>query len=103
MQITTHSVHTALVPRSVAIVGATERVGALGRDVFRNVLAGGFQGEVFAVNPKHTQIGEHRCYGRLTDLPTPPDLVVVVTPAAAVPQVVKEAAERGVAGVLVLS
>ncbi|HXW63892.1 MAG TPA: bifunctional acetate--CoA ligase family protein/GNAT family N-acetyltransferase [Burkholderiaceae bacterium] len=103
MQVTTHSVHTALVPRSVAIVGATERVGALGRDVFRNVLAGGFQGEVFAVNPKHNQIGEHRCYARLTDLPTPPDLVVVVTPAAAVPQVVKEAAERGVAGVLVLS
>jgi len=103
MQPTAHSVHLALVPRSVAIVGATERVGALGRDVLRNVVSGGFQGQVFAVNPKHTQIGEQRCYARLTDLPTAPDLVVVVTPAAAVPQVVKEAAERGVAGVLVLS
>ena len=98
-----HNVLSALVPQSVAIVGATERVGALGRDVFRNVLAGGFRGDVFAVNPKHKQVLEHRCYASLTDLPSAPDLVVVVTPATAVPQVMREAAQRGVAGVLVLS
>jgi len=103
MQPTARNVRCALVPQSVAVVGATERVGALGRDVLRNILAAGFQGEVFAVNPKHERIGEQRCYASLTQLPTAPDLVVVVTPAAVVPQVVQEAAERGVAGVLVLS
>jgi len=103
MQPPTRNVRAALIPGSVAVVGATERPGALGRDVFRNILSGGFQGEVFAVNPKHAQIGEHRCYPSLAELPSAPDLVVVVTPAAAVPQVVRQAAERGVAGVLVLS
>jgi acetyltransferase len=103
MQKLSQNVRAALTPRSIAVVGATDRAGALGRDVLQNVLSGGFQGEVFAVNPKHTHIGEQRCYARLGDLPSVPELIVVVTPAATVPQIIQEAAGLGVAGALVVS
>ena len=103
MQPPAQNLRMALVPRSVALVGATDRPGALGNDVLRNLREGGFQGEIYAVNPKHKQLGSLRCYASIGDLPATPDLVVVVTPAAAVPAVVQQAAARGVAGVLVLS
>jgi acetyltransferase len=103
MQPTAHSIRSALIPRSVAVVGATDRPLAIGCDVLRNLVEGGFQGELFAVNPKHKRIGEHRCYANLAELPSTPDLVVIVTPAATVPQIVHQAAERGVAGALVMS
>jgi len=103
MQPSTQNLRAALVPRRLALVGATDRAGALGRDVLRNLLGGGFQGEVFAVNPKHRQLGALPCFARLADLPAVPDLAVVVTPAAAVPGVVEQAGACGVAGVLVLS
>ncbi len=103
MQPSAHNIRAALIPRSVALVGATSRPGALGGDVMRNLLAGGFQGEIFAVNPKHTKIGAQRCFASIAELPQTPDLVVVVTPPAAVPEVVAQAGRRGVPGVLVLS
>jgi acetyltransferase len=103
MPTNTQSVRRALNPRSVALVGATDRDGALGRDVLHNLLEGGFQGELFLVNPKHERLGERRCYASLAELPAAPDLVVVVTPAPTVPGIVQQAAERGAAGVLVMS
>ncbi len=93
----------ALVPRSVALIGATDRAGALGHDVLHKLLEGGFRGEILAVNPKHSRVGDLRCYATLADLPVVPDLVVVVTPAAAVPGIVRQCAARRVPGVLVLS
>jgi len=103
MQANAQNVRNALIPRSVALVGATARPGALGNDVLRNILEGGFRGEVYAVNPKYKNIGATPCYASVADLPNAPDLVVVVTPPAAVPLVVQQAARRGAAGVLVLS
>jgi acetyltransferase len=92
-----------LVPRSIAIVGASERAGALGRFVFENVLAGGFQGPVHAVNPRHESIMGRPCFSSIAGLPQVPDLVVVVTPAAAVAAVVRDAAACKAPGVLVLT
>ncbi len=97
------NLRSALVPHSVALVGATERVGALGRDVLHKLLEGGFRGEIFAVNPKYQRLGELPCHAALADLPAVPDLVVVVTPAATLPGIVRQCADRGVAGLLVLS
>ncbi|TIV22905.1 MAG: hypothetical protein E5V99_26230, partial [Mesorhizobium sp.] len=44
------------------------------------VVGGGFEGEIWPVNPKHAQVVGHRCYGRVADLPGVPDLAVIVTP-----------------------
>ncbi len=103
MQASAQNLRAALVPRTLALVGATDRAGALGRDVLRNLLAGGFQGAIYAVNPKHRSIGELPCFPSLADLPVIPDLAVVVTPAATVPAIIAQAAARRVPAALVLS
>jgi acetyltransferase len=99
----THYLRSALVPRSVAVIGATDRRGALGYDVFANLLAGGFKGPIYPVNPKHASVQGHPCVPSLQALPQAPDLAVVVTPARTVPALVADAGARGVPTMLVLS
>ncbi len=99
----THYLRTALAPRSVAVIGATERHGALGYDVFANLLAGGFKGRIDAVNPKYTTVQGRACVPNLQALAQTPDLAVVVTPAHTVPALVADAGARGVQNMLVLS
>jgi acetyltransferase len=98
-----HYLRSALAPRSVAVIGATERRGALGYDVFANLLAGGFKGRIDAVNPKYTSVQGQPCVPTLRALPQAPDLAVVVTPSHTVPALVTDAGARGVPNMLVLS
>jgi len=64
-----HYLQPLLAPKSVALVGATEREGALGAIVWRNLAAAGLRGELTPVNPKHRSVFGQRAYARLTDLP----------------------------------
>jgi acetyltransferase len=98
-----HYLTTALAPRSVAVIGATERVGALGRDVMANLLAGGFKGQIDPINPKYKVVQGQPCYPSLQALPDAPDLAIVVTPARTLPALVADAGVRGVPNLLVLS
>ena len=98
-----HYLRSAMAPRSLAVIGASERSGALGAAVFGNIRAGTFAGAVYPVNPKYRQLDGLRCYARLADLPEAPDLAVIVTPAATVPGLVDQAAVLGVRHVIVLS
>jgi acetyltransferase len=99
----THYLRSALAPRSVALVGATERRGALGHDVLANLLAAGYKGRIDAVNPKYTSVLGQPCVPSLRALPQPPELAIVVTPARALPDLVADAGARGVPNMLVLS
>ncbi len=98
-----HYLRSAMAPRSLAVVGASERSGALGAAVFGNIRAGTFAGPVYPVNPKYRQLDGLGCYARLADLPEAPDLAVVVTPAATVPGLIDAAGDLGIRNVLVLS
>jgi acetyltransferase len=98
-----HYLAALFTPRSVAIVGATERTGALGRFVFENMRAAAFLGDVYAVNPKHTQVFGGPCFASLAKLPKIPELVVIATPAATVADILREAGERGIRAAVVLS
>jgi acetyltransferase len=98
-----HYLRPLLAARSVALVGATEREGALGQIVYRNLAAGGLRGELYVVNPKHRTIFGKRAYARLSELPQPPDLGVVVTPARAVEQIIEDAGAAGIRAAVVLS
>ena len=89
-------------PKSIAVVGATETAGAVGRDVFLNLLNGkGF--EVFPINSKRPEVQGVKAYPKLSDLPKVPDLVVIAVPAAAVPAVIGEAADLGVTSAVIIS
>jgi len=67
----------------------------VGRVVIENIVNGGFEGEIWPVNPKYKEVAAHRCYARVRDIPSVPDLAVIVTPPATVPDLIAELCEKG--------
>jgi len=98
-----HYLRPLLAPHSVALVGATEREGALGNIVYRNLAGGGLRGGLYAVNPKHRTIFGNPAYGGLSQLPEPPDLAVIATPARTVSGIVTDAGAAGIRAAVILS
>lgn len=90
-------------PQSVAVVGASTRPGTVGNDIFRNLLFSEFQGSVFPINPKSSHVMGVHAYPTLKDVPGPIDLAVIIVPAQAVLDVVDQAVEKGVKGLVVIS
>ncbi|HEX6998095.1 MAG TPA: bifunctional acetate--CoA ligase family protein/GNAT family N-acetyltransferase [Gammaproteobacteria bacterium] len=90
-------------PRSVAVIGASDREGSIGRVVMANLLESGFPGAVYPVNPKHRQVRGLTAYRDAAGLPEAPDLAVIAVPAAKVPRVIAQAGERGARGAVVIS
>ncbi|HEY9198438.1 MAG TPA: bifunctional acetate--CoA ligase family protein/GNAT family N-acetyltransferase [Gammaproteobacteria bacterium] len=90
-------------PRSIAVFGASERANSVGARVFANLLAGGFAGGVYPINPKHTAIAGHTCYPDLAHVGAPVDLAVIATPARTVPALLQNCGELGVRAAIVLS
>jgi acetate---CoA ligase (ADP-forming) len=90
-------------PRSVAVVGASNRPGHVGTTLFRNLLQAGFQGVVYPVNPTWKSVSGVRCYPDVASLPESPDLGVVIVPAPRVASIVRELGARGTKGVIIIS
>ncbi|HLO35700.1 MAG TPA: CoA-binding protein, partial [Candidatus Deferrimicrobium sp.] len=90
-------------PISVAVVGATEKEGSVGRTLSWNLISSPFGGAVFPVNPKRTSVLGVKAYPTLAAVPDLPDLVVVCTPAPSVPAVIDECAALGIRNVIVIS
>lgn len=90
-------------PKSIAIIGATERVGSVGRTILWNLISNPFGGTVFPVNPKRNSILGIKAYPDIASVPEPVDLAIIVTPAATVPGVISECVDAGVKGAIVLS
>ncbi|HET6547950.1 MAG TPA: CoA-binding protein, partial [Solirubrobacter sp.] len=90
-------------PRSVAVVGASERTGSYGGEVLLNLARLGYGGEVFAVNPRRDAVHGVRAFAALDDLPSVPEAVVVALPANDAPDVVAHARELGCGGAVVFA
>lgn len=90
-------------PRSIAVVGASNRPGAVGGSLFRNLLSAGYRGVAYPVNPAWKSVSGVRCYPTVADLPEAPELGVVIVPAPAVRRVVDQLGRRGTRGVVVIS
>ncbi|MCG6858249.1 MAG: bifunctional acetate--CoA ligase family protein/GNAT family N-acetyltransferase [Salaquimonas sp.] len=90
-------------PASVAIIGGSQREGSVGNVVLKNVIDGGFGGDIWPVNPKYRFTHGLQCYPATAELPAAPDLAVIVTPAQTVPQIVAELGERGGRAAVVLT
>ena len=98
-----HPLDAIFAPQSIAVVGATENPGSVGRTVFQNLGRGGFDGVVYPVNPKRNSVLSVRAYPSLSTLPEKPDLMVVCTPAKTVPGIVQEAVKLGIPGAVIIS
>jgi acetyltransferase len=90
-------------PRRVAVVGAGQDRMQLGHIVLRNLVEAGFGGVVYPINPSRESITGIQAYASVSDTPATPDLAVICTPAAVVPEIVRECGEAGVPTVAVLA
>jgi acetyltransferase len=90
-------------PKTVAVVGATETVGSVGRTVLWNLISSPFGGTVFPVNPKRPSVLGIKAYKTVADVPAKIDLAVIVTPATAVPGVVAQCADLRIPGAVIVS
>ena len=90
-------------PKSVAVIGATEKAGSVGRNILWNLISSPFGGTVFPVNAKRDSILGIKAYPSVGAIPGPVDLAVIITPATTVPGIVRECGAHGVKGVVVIS
>ncbi len=90
-------------PRSVAVIGATEREGSVGRTILWNLITNSFGGTVFPVNLKRPNVLGIKAYPTILDVPDEIDLAVIVTPAPTVPGVIRDCVIKGVKGAIVIS
>ncbi|HWP39948.1 MAG TPA: acetate--CoA ligase family protein, partial [Tepidisphaeraceae bacterium] len=90
-------------PKTVAVIGATEAAGSVGRTVLWNLISNPFGGTVFPVNPKRASILGIKAYPNVAAVPARVDLAVICTPAATVPGLVEECAQAGVRGIVIIS
>ncbi len=90
-------------PRTVAVIGATETPGSVGRTVLWNLISNQFGGTVFPVNLKRSSVLGIKAYPNIAAVPEAVDLAVIVTPAAMVPDLIAECAEAGVKGAIIIS
>jgi acetyltransferase len=90
-------------PKTVAVIGATEKAGSVGRTLLWNLVSNPFGGTVFPVNPKRHSVLGIKAYPTIARVPEPVDLAVIATPAATVPEVIQECVDAGVKGAIILS
>ena len=90
-------------PKVVAVIGATENPGTVGRTLFQNLGRGGFDGIVYPVNPKRASVLCVKAYPNIGAIPEKVDLAVICTPAKTVPGIIKDCVKAGVRGVIIIS
>lgn len=90
-------------PKSIAVIGASNRPGAVGYLVMRNLLEGGFDGPIMPVNPRRNSVSGVLTYPNVRDLPMTPDVSIICTPPQTVPQVIEDLAAAGCKAAIVLT
>lgn len=98
----TRGLDRLLSPRSIAVVGASDREGRIGTTVYQNIVRA-FPGDIYPVNPRGGKLLGRDVRPSIGDLPEAVDMAIVMVPAEAVPETIRQCAERGVGGVTLLS
>jgi acetyltransferase len=95
--------HRLFNPKTIAVIGATNRKGSVGYSVIRNLIGSGYEGVVYPINPKRESILGVKVYPSVKETPDDIDLAVIATPAKTVPAIVRECGESGVSGIVILT
>lgn len=90
-------------PQSVAVIGASEKPRSVGATVLHNLVEGGFAGPIMPVNPKHDVLAGLKVYPTVASLPAIPELAVICTPPATVPDLIDELGARGTKAAIVIT
>ena len=97
------ALETMLAPKSVAVIGATEAEGSVGRTLMENLKAGNFGGKIIPVNLKRARVLGIPAVSKVGKVEHPIDLAVIVTPAATVPGIIGECVDAGAKGAIIIS
>lgn len=98
-----HPLDALFHPRSVAVIGAKDDPGSVGRTIMVNLISGSFQGKIYPINPKRNQVLGLKAYPAIAEVPDKVDLAIIVTPAQSVPKIVAECVEAGVKTAIIIS
>jgi len=90
-------------PKSIAVIGATDKVGKTGYRIFRNLIGSGYNGVVYPVNPTKESVQGVAAYKSVDEIKKEVDLAIIVTPAKVVCDVVEQCGKKGIKGILIIS
>ncbi len=90
-------------PKSIAVIGASNRDGVPGYRIFRNLIGSGYQGIAYPVNPKHESVQGVQAYKSIEEVPKVVDLAIIATPSRTVPDVLEQCGKKGIKGILIIS
>lgn len=90
-----HNLHYLLHPSTIAVIGASNRPGSLGLVVTQNLVGAGFAGPILPVNPKYPEIAGLKAFRDVASLAETPEMAVICTPPATVPEIIRELGVRG--------
>ncbi|MBE8517855.1 acetate--CoA ligase family protein [Amycolatopsis sp. H6(2020)] len=96
------SMNRIMKPASVAVIGASAEAGKIGNSVMKNLVNGGYAGEIHPINPKAAEILDRKAYASITDVPGDVDVAVFAIPAKFVPAALEEVGKKGVAGAILI-
>ncbi len=98
-----HPLDALFHPKSVAVIGAKDTVGSVGRTLLLNLTSSGFAGKIYPINPKRSEVLGIKCYPSVKEVPEEIDLAILVTPAKTIPALVKECVEARVKSLIIIS
>jgi acetyltransferase len=98
-----YNLHRVFEPKSIVVVGASEKKGSIGEAIMRNLIEGGFKGELIPINPKYETVYGIKTLREVSKLDKGVDLAVIATPIATVPDIIGQCVERRVGGAIVIS
>ena len=98
-----HALEPLLNPRSIALIGASRRRNSVGNDTLRNLIAGGYRGEIHPVNPSYQSLYGRACRASIGELPTAVDLAILSVPNAVLERTVSEAISAGARSLLIFA
>lgn len=91
-----------LTPRSIAVIGASDKPGSVGSTITHNIM-NGFRGEIYPISPTRTTVFNQKAYKSVLDIPEPVDLAVIVIKNVLVPGVLEECGQKGLKGAIVIT
>ncbi|WP_329047191.1 acetate--CoA ligase family protein [Amycolatopsis sp. NBC_01488] len=96
------SMNRIMKPASIAVIGASAEAGKIGNSVMKNLVNGGYAGEIHPINPKAAEILDRKAYASITDVPGDVDVAVFAIPAKFVPAALEEVGKKGAAGAILI-
>ncbi len=98
-----HYLNNFFQPHSIAVIGASDRLNAVGTKVFKNLAQGQYVGKLYAVNPKHARVQNQRCFSSVKAIKDNIDLAIITTPNHTVEKILKECGEKNIRAAVIIS